>query len=75
MVTWDGGNLAMLDSDGIIVEASSESARHAVRETLSKPVREWQDGDATRLYNPGEDGFILAALRALPDATVTGGAE
>lgn len=80
MASWGEGNLVTVQ-DGVVVDASSPSAQRAAQRALDAgAVRVWEMGpegddsimDSSRTYEPGQPGFVKAALGRLPYAIITG---
>lgn len=71
VVSW-GENIAVVQPDGQVVEASSEAAAAEVRAALAGPILDWLPGDRNVLFQPGDPGHVDAGLRGLPGARVSG---
>lgn len=72
VVTWAGEHVVVMDSAGEVLTSNTVLAAELARDALAKPVKVWSEGDVVTELQPGEPGFVKAALLRLEDATVTG---
>lgn len=74
-VSWGNGHLAVVDQSGNVLDASSPAARTIIDLRMAQPVIVFRPG-RPEMYEEtltaGDPGFVVAVLRSLDGATLTG---